>query len=113
MALRENGRMHDIRPTDRGWALPGIANLHSHAFQRAMAGMAERQGDPNDSFWTWRETMYAMAERFKPELLRGTRPVTPVVRECFGDPLPFEEIDGFGERRWRSVGMLRLSVGGG
>ena len=63
--------MHDIRPTDRGWALPGIANLHSHAFQRAMAGMAERQGDPNDSFWTWRETMYAMAERFKPELLRA------------------------------------------
>ena len=63
--------MHDIRPTDRGWALPGIANLHSHAFQRAMAGMAERQGDPNDSFWTWRETMYAMAARFTPELLRA------------------------------------------
>lgn len=54
----------------RGWSLAGIANLHSHAFQRAMAGMAERQGDPNDSFWTWRETMYAMAARFSPELLR-------------------------------------------
>ncbi len=54
----------------RGWCLPGIANLHSHAFQRAMAGMAERQGDPADSFWTWRETMYAMAARFTPELLR-------------------------------------------
>ncbi len=55
----------------RGWALPGIANLHSHAFQRAMAGMAERQTDPNDSFWTWRETMYAMAARFDPELLHA------------------------------------------
>ena len=57
--------------TPRGWALPGIANLHSHAFQRAMAGMAERQTDPNDSFWTWRETMYAMAARFDPDLLHA------------------------------------------
>ncbi|HWS78592.1 MAG TPA: formimidoylglutamate deiminase [Thermomonas sp.] len=55
----------------RGWAVPGIANLHSHAFQRAMAGMAERQTDPNDSFWTWRETMYAMAARFDPDLLHA------------------------------------------
>ncbi len=62
--------MHRIDKTGAGWQLPGIANLHSHAFQRAMAGMAERQGDPNDSFWTWRETMYAMAARFTPELLR-------------------------------------------
>ena len=57
--------------TARGWALPGIANLHSHAFQRAMAGLAERQTDPVDSFWTWRETMYAMAARFSPELLHA------------------------------------------
>ena len=57
--------------TPRGWALPGIANLHSHAFQRAMAGLAERQTDPADSFWTWRETMYAMAARFDPELLHA------------------------------------------
>ena len=71
MALRENVRMHSIHKTDRGWRLPGIANLHSHAFQRAMAGMAERQGDPNDSFWTWRETMYGMAARFSPEHLHA------------------------------------------
>ena len=36
-----------------------------------MAGMAERQTDPADSFWTWRETMYAMAARFTPELLHA------------------------------------------
>jgi formimidoylglutamate deiminase len=54
-----------------GWRLPGIANLHSHAFQRAMAGLAERQTDPSDSFWTWRETMYRMAARFDPELLHA------------------------------------------
>ncbi|PJK01801.1 formimidoylglutamate deiminase [Lysobacteraceae bacterium NML03-0222] len=63
--------MNSIRYQQNGWHLPGIANLHSHAFQRAMAGMAERQGDPNDSFWTWRETMYAMAARFSPEHLRA------------------------------------------
>lgn len=54
-----------------GWSLPGIANLHSHAFQRAMAGMAERQTNPEDSFWTWRETMYRMAALFDPESLRA------------------------------------------
>ena len=63
--------MNSIRYQQNGWHLPGIANLHSHAFQRAMAGMAERQGDPNDSFWTWRETMYAMAARFSAEHLRA------------------------------------------
>lgn len=51
--------------------VPGIANLHSHAFQRAMAGMAERQTNPADSFWTWRETMYRFAERFTPEALHA------------------------------------------
>ena len=59
------------RPVDGGWQLPGIANLHSHAFQRAMAGMAERQTHPQDSFWTWRETMYRMAARFDPDSLHA------------------------------------------
>lgn len=49
--------------------LPGIANLHSHAFQRAMAGLAERAGSQADDFWTWRETMYALAERITPDAL--------------------------------------------
>ncbi len=60
-----------VAETTSGWCLPGIANLHSHAFQRAMAGLAERQTNPADSFWTWRETMYAMAARFDPELLHA------------------------------------------
>ncbi|HEY5972682.1 MAG TPA: formimidoylglutamate deiminase [Pseudoxanthomonas sp.] len=49
------------------WVVPGIPNLHSHAFQRAMAGLAERQTHPEDSFWTWRETMYRFAERMTPD----------------------------------------------
>jgi formimidoylglutamate deiminase len=60
-----------VAETAAGWSLRGIANLHSHAFQRAMAGLAERQTNRADSFWTWRETMYAMAERFDPELLHA------------------------------------------
>ena len=73
--MRDNAWVPNSSPiaesTPRGWALPGIANLHSHAFQRAMAGMAEHQTHPRDSFWTWRETMYAMAARFTPELLHA------------------------------------------
>src|SRR5690606_40874575 len=53
--------------------LPGIANLHSHAFQRAMAGMGERQTNPADSFWTWRETMYRFAARRSEERRVGNR----------------------------------------
>ena len=53
------------------WALPGMPNLHSHAFQRAMAGLAERRGPGDDSFWTWRETMYAFAARIGPDALQA------------------------------------------
>ena len=53
--------------TASGWRVPGIPNLHSHAFQRAMAGLAERQTHPEDSFWTWRETMYRFAARMTPD----------------------------------------------
>ncbi|MCR6662067.1 MAG: formimidoylglutamate deiminase [Luteimonas sp.] len=60
-----------IEAVPAGWRLPGIANLHSHAFQRAMAGLAERQTHPSDSFWTWRETMYRMAGRFDPDALHA------------------------------------------
>ncbi len=50
-----------------GPVIPAIANLHSHAFQRAMAGLAEVAGDPQDSFWTWRDLMYRMVQRLSPE----------------------------------------------
>ena len=74
------------------YVVPGMPNLHSHAFQRAMAGLAERrgfvekcgQGRPlfdsrdqgrsqkdHDSFWTWREVMYAFAGRIGPDELRA------------------------------------------
>ena len=53
------------------FVLPGMPNLHSHAFQRAMAGLAEKQWNPQDNFWSWRETMYAFAGRVGPDDLRA------------------------------------------
>lgn len=48
-------------------ALPGIPNVHSHAFQRAMAGLAEARGRADDDFWSWRELMYRFVGRIGPE----------------------------------------------
>lgn len=54
-----------------GVVLPGMPNLHSHAFQRAMAGLAEHAGTTADSFWTWREVMYRFVDALTPEDLRA------------------------------------------
>jgi formiminoglutamate deiminase len=55
-----NGLAHGI-------ALAGMPNLHSHGFQRAMAGLTEIRGETQDSFWTWRELMYRFALRMTPD----------------------------------------------
>jgi formimidoylglutamate deiminase len=52
-----------------GPLLPGMPNLHSHAFQRALAGLTENGGDTDDSFWTWRSLMYRAASTLTPEQL--------------------------------------------
>ncbi len=52
-------------------ALPGLSNLHSHAFQRGMAGLAEQRGPEDDSFWTWREVMYRFVGRLSPDDLEA------------------------------------------
>jgi formimidoylglutamate deiminase len=70
-----NGRIAKLQydqppsPTDEchAIALPGLSNLHSHAFQRGMAGLAECAGQGDDSFWTWREIMYRFVDRLDPE----------------------------------------------
>lgn len=54
--------------TRMGLLLPAPVNVHSHAFQRAMAGLTERRGpDPRDSFWTWRQLMFRFLDRLTPE----------------------------------------------
>src|SRR5689334_18540158 len=61
----------NAKPQDAGKlpgpALPGMANLHSHSFQRAMAGLAEVKGSADDDFWSWRELMYKFVARLTPE----------------------------------------------
>lgn len=60
-------------PAERvsGVVVPGLANLHSHAFQRAMAGLTERRGPGEDTFWTWREAMYRFVARLGPDDLEA------------------------------------------
>jgi len=59
----------------RGPVLPGLVNAHSHAFQRAMAGLTERSGGSGaaagDNFWSWRDRMYAVARRIRPDQLEA------------------------------------------
>ena len=49
-----------------GAVIPGMPNVHSHAFQRAMAGLTQRAGPQSDSFWSWRELMYQFLQRITP-----------------------------------------------
>jgi len=71
----DQGRMISVekdrqpRPDDERHAiiLPGMPNLHSHAFQRGMAGLAETRGLGADSFWSWRDVMYRFALSMTPE----------------------------------------------
>jgi formimidoylglutamate deiminase len=51
----------------RGPVMAGMPNLHSHAFQRAMAGLTEYRANAADSFWSWRDLMYRFAARISPE----------------------------------------------
>jgi len=52
-------------------AIPGLANLHSHAFQRGMAGLAETAGPNDDDFWSWRETMYRFVLGLDPDQIEA------------------------------------------
>lgn len=54
-----------------GVVLPGMPNLHSHAFQRAMAGLTEYRSNPADSFWSWRTLMYGFAQKLSPPALKA------------------------------------------
>jgi formimidoylglutamate deiminase len=54
-----------------GPVLPGLVDAHSHAFQRAFAGLAERRETEHDDFWSWRDRMYRVALRVTPEQLRA------------------------------------------
>ncbi len=61
------GAPRDDAQEARGYVVPGMPNVHSHAFQRAMAGLTETRSQAADSFWTWRQVMYRFAARITPE----------------------------------------------
>ncbi|MDJ1159074.1 formimidoylglutamate deiminase [Chelatococcus sp. SYSU_G07232] len=61
------GASREGRERIPGIALPGLPNLHSHTFQRGMAGLAETRGPAGDSFWTWRQVMYRFLGALTPE----------------------------------------------
>jgi len=69
----DGGRIVEVTPSAVregeafGCLLPAPVNLHSHTFQRAMAGMTEGRTAGQDSFWTWRALMYRFLERLAPE----------------------------------------------
>ncbi|RVT87375.1 formimidoylglutamate deiminase [Rhodobacteraceae bacterium CCMM004] len=72
--ISPHGRIAAVRPQDGpadhrcDLLLPAPVNLHSHAFQRAMAGLTEARGpDGRDSFWTWRRLMYRFLDRLTPD----------------------------------------------
>ncbi len=62
-----SGQEPGAGPRAAGPVLPGMPNVHSHSFQRAMAGLAEFRGHPTDDFWTWREEMYRLVRLLEPE----------------------------------------------
>ena len=64
------GRAGEEAQLIAGIVVPGMPNAHSHAFQRAMAGDTEYRLSARDSFWTWRQSMYSLANRLDPEQLQ-------------------------------------------
>jgi formimidoylglutamate deiminase len=74
VSIDENGKIVSVSQTETadsvfidGYVLPGFQNAHSHAFQYAMAGLAENHRRADDDFWSWRETMYNLALNLNPE----------------------------------------------
>lgn len=80
LAWDERGALTAVRPDvpcepgvarAAGLVVPGLPNLHSHAFQRAFAGLTEYRGSAQDSFWTWRDLMYRFAAAITPDELEA------------------------------------------
>ncbi|MCD9186085.1 MAG: formimidoylglutamate deiminase [Pyrinomonadaceae bacterium] len=75
VSLNESGKIVSISQEKDGefidgYAIPAFQNAHSHAFQYAMAGLAENHFSTADDFWSWRETMYSLALNLNPEQIK-------------------------------------------
>lgn len=90
-----------------GPVVPALANLHSHAFQRAMAGLAELAGTTDDSFWTWRDAMYRLVGRMSPDDIEAvaTKLYSELLKGGFGHVAEFHYLHhAAGGRRYASGG---------
>jgi formimidoylglutamate deiminase len=67
IAAIESGVLAEGSDEQHAVGLPGLPNLHSHAFQRGMAGLTEIRGTSSDSFWTWRDLMYHFVGKMTPD----------------------------------------------
>jgi len=84
----ESGRIASIAANSRpiagepefGFAIPGLANAHSHAFQRVLAGHTEERGPASeDNFWSWRSRMYSLAGKIDAPALSA------IARQAYGE----------------------------
>ena len=73
VTVDDTGRISDVGSNDsggtriNGYVLPGVPNVHSHAFQWTFAGQSELRTSQRDSFWTWRELMYESVSTLTPD----------------------------------------------
>lgn len=92
IASIECGKVHGPDPTTlAGPVVPALQNVHSHGFQRAMAGLAEIAGSTNDSFWTWRDTMYRLVGQMSPDDVEAvtTKLYSELLKGGFGQVVEF------------------------
>jgi formimidoylglutamate deiminase len=108
----QSSRAGEIERLD-GFIIPGMPNAHSHAFQRAMAGNAEFRLTARDSFWSWRQAMYALANRIGPEDLQivATQLFVEMLKSGYTSVAEFHYLHrAAGDRRHASVNSLWEAV---
>jgi formimidoylglutamate deiminase len=97
-----------------GFVIPGMPNAHSHAFQRAMAGDAEFRSSARDSFWSWRQAMYALANRIGPEELRivATQLFVEMLKAGYTSVAEFHYLHRpSGEKQYAGTNLLWEAIG--
>lgn len=113
LSIQENTEGQAHLPEARGPVVPAPANLHSHAFQRAMAGLAEIAGSTNDSFWTWREAMYRLVGRMSPDDIEAVtaKLYSELLKGGFGHVVEFHYLHhGPGGHRYADVSETSLRI---
>ena len=97
----------------RGVVVPGMPNLHSHAFQRGMAGLGERGSSRQDTFWSWRELMYRFLQRLRPEHVEAVAAqlYVEMLRAGYTSVAEFHYLHhGRGGERYDDPGELSLRI---